>query len=73
MVVNYIKKWNRGHLDEIEMILVGGGSVVLVLGGEVNLWGGTHGGPGKVGGQCCGEKDEDEPERAHVLQGNKEN
>jgi len=40
------------------------------LDGEVNLWGGAHGGPGEVGCQCGGEKDEDEPERAHVFQGN---
>ena len=55
------------------MILVRGGSVFCVLAGHINLRRGTHGGPGNIGGQHSGEKDQDEPERTHVLLGNKKN
>lgn len=51
------------------MILVGGGFIVVVLGGDVNLRRGTHGGPGKISCQHRRGKDQDEPERTHVLQG----
>ena len=43
---------------------------LLVMAGEVNVRRGLHGGPCKISGQHSGEEDQDEPQRAHVLQGN---
>jgi hypothetical protein len=61
--------WNCDYLYETEMILVGGGFIVVVVTGEVNLWSsGAHGGPRKISGQDGGEEDQDEPKRTHFFQ-----